>query len=332
MSVNLFIITSPLQLINAIEAREHFNTTNNHLVAIFTEFKSKNKDQIIKLINKNDWDNILEFDIRPVGTTSTFFRQVELVKILKNGSYINVFCGDLSSIIKLILSNINKKKIYLLDDGATTINRHLNELNSNKKKKTSTKKIFRQLRFNLLGLKTALKETINMFTSYKLTPHADEQIIHNDLAYFKKTFLLKSNLDENVYFLGQPLSELGIVDRETYLKYIDTVKKHYLNKKIIYIPHRFEKNIEAIEELQNSSFRVQHIDLPIELEFINTNKYPMQICSFFSSALFTLNILYPNAEITAFAINYEDVLKPTSGMDNVYKYIQESTTIKKVSL
>jgi hypothetical protein len=332
MTTNLFIITSPLQLINAIEAREYFQTKNNKLVAIFTEFESKNKDQIIKLINENEWDDVLYFDMRPTGTKTTFFRQIKLAKQLQKEIYNNVFCGDLSSSIKLIVSNVQKNKVYLLDDGATTINRHLNELSGNTKKKNPPKKILRQLRFNIFGLKTALNDTINMFTSYKLEPHADEKIIHNNLTYFKNIFLADTTLDKQVYFLGQPLSELNIVNRETYLSYINTIRHHYSNQNIIYIPHRFEKNIEEIEKLQNANFTVKHIDLPVELEFINCKTYPMQLCSFFSSALFTLNILYPEASITAFEVEQKDALIDTINIDNVYNYIEKNTTIKKVSL
>ena len=330
MNSNLFIITSPLQLINALEAKEYFKTTNNKLVAVFTEYESKNKNQILSLINKNEWDDVLYYDLRSKKNKTTFFRQIKLIKILQKKSYDNVFCGDLNSFIKMILSNITKNKVYLLDDGAVTINRHLRDLNTNNK--TVNKTSFRKFRFNLFGIKTVYEDTINLFTSYRLTPHANEEIIHNNLNYFRKTFLVNTTIDNNVYILGQPLPENNIVDQRTYLNYIEFIKKYYIDNTIIYIPHRAETNLQEIEKLQNDNFTVHHTTLPIELEFMHSKKYPMKICSFFSSALFTLNILYPEASIIAFKINSKDANIPLDNINNGYNYMQSSTTIKTVDL
>jgi hypothetical protein len=125
---NLFFITSPLQLINATEAREHFKTTNNVLVVIFTEYESKNRNQISSLINEQEWDNVIRFDLRSKNSKTTFLRQIQLVKALKKEVYDNIFCGNYSSIGKMILASVRKNKVYLLDDGAVTITQHLIDL------------------------------------------------------------------------------------------------------------------------------------------------------------------------------------------------------------
>ena len=155
MNNNLFLITSPLQLINAIEAKSHFKLTSNILVVIFTEHQSKNKNQISRLINEDEWDHVIRFDQRLKNTKTTFLRQIKLVKLLQKKSYNMLFCGDFSSINKMIIANVKKKKVYLMDDGAVTINRHLNELGGkNSTQKIPLKRKIRQWRFNLFGLKT----------------------------------------------------------------------------------------------------------------------------------------------------------------------------------
>ncbi|MFT7003536.1 MAG: hypothetical protein ACJAWW_000886 [Sulfurimonas sp.] len=332
MNYNLFIITSPLQLINAVEARENFRTKNNKLVAIFTEFESKNKTQIKKLIDEKEWNDVLYFNFKSKNSKTTFFRQIKLVKILKSTNYNNVFCGDLSSSIKLILANIKKTKVYLLDDGAATINRHNHDLNAHNQNKKQLKKIFREIRFHIFGLKTTLNDTINMFTSYNLKPHNKEEIIHNSLNYFKETFLSNTIQDNHLYLLGQPLSELGFITRETYLKYINQIRNHYQDTDIIYIPHRFEKDLADIKILKDNNFTVQPTGLPIELQFMNNNIYPLHICSFWSSALFTLNILYPDSSIIAFKIASCDAKKSLQKVSNVYDYIESSTNINIINL
>ena len=333
MNNNLFLITSPLQLINAIEAKSHFKLTSNILVVIFTEHQSKNKNQISRLINEDEWDHVIRFDQRLKNTKTTFLRQIKLVKLLQKKSYNMLFCGDFSSINKMIIANVKKKKVYLMDDGAVTINRHLNELGGkNSTQKIPLKRKIRQWRFNLFGLKTIPTDTINIFTSYELTPHGNEEIIRNELKYFRETFLANATIDNTVYFLGQPLSDIQIIGRETYLRYIKAIRNYY-GTKIVYIPHRAEHTMQDIEEMEDELFEVMYTDLPIELEFITTNRYPMQIGSFFSSALFTLNIIYPECKITAFEIETEQIKENhINDIGAVYDYIDVHTSINKVSM
>lgn len=329
--INLFIITSPLQLINAIEAKDYFKTNNNKLVAIFTEFKSKNKDQILRLIDENEWEDVLYFDMRPEGTSTTFFRQIKLVKLLRSNVYDHIFCGDLSSSINLILSNIDKRKVYLVDDGATTINRHLNELNQDKQHKTSLKNKLRKLRFNIFGIKTNLKDTVNMFTSYNLLPNGNEEIIKNNLSYFKENYLNNSALDNSVYFLGNPLVKYNMISREKYFEYVSNIKKSSKNK-ILYIPHRSESDFEDIKKLEDENFEIYYPELPIELELIFNNIYPSKVYSFFSSALFTLNIIFEKTDVVALKINKKDFTKDFPSINNVYQYIEEKTSINIIKL
>ncbi len=329
---NLFFITSPLQLINAIEAREHFKTRNNLLVVIFTEYDSKNRHQINNLVNEQEWDEVIRFDLRGKDSKTTFFKQIRLVKLLQKQHYDYVFCGNLSSIGKMIIASIQKNTVYLLDDGAVTINHYLNSSGKHKsnKKLSLTKKI-RQWRFNLFGLKTLPTDTLNLFTSYRFTPHGNEKIIPNDLKYFKQTFLSHTIPDETVYFLGQPLADIKLVSNETYLEYIRKIIDFY-QCKIIYIPHRAEIVHENLLQLKNENFIVHEIHQPIELEFIASNQYPLRICSFFSSALFTLNILYPKSEIISFVIESDDMVQPRPEIQNVYHYAAANTTIKTIDL
>jgi hypothetical protein len=175
------------------------------------------------------------------------------------------------------------------------------------------------------------EDTINLFTSYALSPHGDEEIIHNDLKYFKKIFLTDSTLDEHIYLLGQPLSEINLISRATYLEYVKKIQIFY-NKKIVYIPHRAESLLDDLLQRQDENFIIQEINQPIELEFITSKRYPMHICSFYSSALFTLNILYPKSEIIAFEIEMDKMVMPRMEINTVYEYISTNTSIKKIAL
>lgn len=255
-----------------------------------------------------------------------------LVKLLQKYSYDFVFCGNLSSIGKMIIASISKNKVFLLDDGAVTINHYLSELNKdNRNTKYPLKKKIRHWRFNLFGLKTIPTDTINLFTSYQFVPRAKEQIVHNNLTYFKQTVLSHTIADETVYLLGQPLADIQLINRETYLNYVQKIQNFY-QRKLVYIPHRAESVSDDLIRLQDDNFTIQEIHQPIELEFINSHKYPKYICSFYSSALFTLNILYPESEIIAFVIEPDKMVFPRPEIKNVYDYAATKTTIKTINL
>lgn len=328
---NLFVITSPLQVINAIEAREHFKTNNNILVAVFSEFKSKNKEQIINLINEKDWNKVLYFDMQSsTQKQSTFLKQIQLVQLLRQTQYDFVFCGDFSSSMKLILANVKKNQVFLLDDGATTINRYLYDLNQDINNKKTPTKLIRELRFNICGLKTKVVDVINLFTSYKFIPKSNEQIIFNDLKFFQSGLLKNSLADESVYLLGQPLREINIVSNDVYLDSIAKIIKHYQDKNIIYIPHRAETLLDGLKLLEGDTFKIKNIELPIELYFLQHNIYPKYICSFWSSALFTLNILYPKTIVEVFKIDDMNIYFAQKQIQNVYNYLENNTNIKRI--
>jgi len=64
---NIFIARSPLQLINCIEAKEHFQTQHNILLIIYTKGE-RNNQQIDDLISLTFWDEIIK--IPPPHTSS----------------------------------------------------------------------------------------------------------------------------------------------------------------------------------------------------------------------------------------------------------------------
>ena len=118
---NLFIVRSPLQLINCIEAIHYFNLTNNTLVVIYNNTSNTNS-QINQLKDDHLWK--AQILINEKKEKSKLLVYVLLIKRLKQIPYNYVFFGDFGSIFKAILTNVSKQQIWHVDDGSSTINRY----------------------------------------------------------------------------------------------------------------------------------------------------------------------------------------------------------------
>jgi len=313
---NLFIVRSPLQFINAIEAKFHFKTTNNILYMIHNK-STINSAHMRKIFSFSEWDEIIE--INSENKKNSLINNVKSIKILKEKKYNYIFTGDIGNINTVLISSLTKNETYLLDDGTMTLVSH-QTLNPNEKKPWSTSRFIKNSRYNFFGLKCNLKkERINYFTIFDINPHKDEKIVKNKFSFFKQSFLPQLKQDSNtVYFIGQNLIVENIMSEVIYLQYIKNIIKYYSNQTIIYYPHRFEKISEKYRELEGKKFIIKESTQPIEVELLTRGYYPTYIASFVSSALSSLKNIFQNANIDSFVIQEKDLLSHKENFKLIY--------------
>ncbi len=304
---NLFIVRSPLQLINAIEAKHYFSTQNNILCLIHNQ-STINSTQMYQLLKFDSWNETIE--LNRGNQKNSFLKNIQLIKRLSKKQYQYIFTGHLGNINIALISSLKKEKVFLIDDGTATLKLHQNILNPNIKSKKSLNTLIREYRYKIFGLQSSLKnEQINYFTFFELLPHQQEEIIQHHFSFIKKLFLNKPKESDNViYLLGQNFIELGAVEEEIYIQYLKKIIHYYKNKKIIYYPHRAESINQKYKELNSRTFQIKESKQPIEIEFLINNIYPSHIASFTSSALFSLHQIFPKASIDSFIIKPEDLL------------------------
>jgi len=311
---NLFVIRSPLQLINCIEAINYFNLKDNILVIIYNNTENTNK-QIDNLIDLYPWKNIIR--LNQEQKRSKFFIYIALIKKLKKERYNYLFFGDFGSIYKLIIANVKKNQVWYVDDGVGTINVYKSILVDNTLNKLSS----RMLRFLLAGLSIKIKDDINLFTYFDLKPLKHSKVIYNGLEYFSKQYLQNSVNDDIVYILGQPLVETNLLLEDDYFYYLDSIKSMF-DKKIIYIPHRTEVIDERMNRYKSDDFEILEIDVPVELYFMNQKINPYHIVSFLTTALFTLKKLYKKTKYSYIYIPSDKILERKEDVENIYKIIK----------
>ena len=320
---NLFLVSTPFQLLGAIEAQHFFQTKNNILVLLYFGGNEKDAQQLVELTKLFNYTELIVFNV--INKKKYLNDIISLLKQLKMYSYNYMFVGFFSANLRRFIANVYYQKLYLIDDGvyAASIHREIydspnNELYKKYIKRYSEKKrnnFCRQFRFEFYHLyriiflwKNGLRndmnpKELNFFTMFNLPQYQNEIIEKNNFTFMKQRYHSQQLIEEDsVYFLGQPLYK---VDNMTLAQYVNVVKSifnYYKERhlKIKYITHRSE-NEDVIKEIQSiADIEVLTLPMPIELYLLSNSIKINKLASFVSTGLFSVKTIYPSVDIDAF--------------------------------
>ena len=293
---NFFIIASPLQLFNAIEAIEFFKTKNNVLFVVYIDDKLSLL-QIKRLLKYAVWEHI-EYILFPKTIKEKIIFANKIDKRLsywKDKNFLKIFVGEYRSThVNHIVNFFNSKNIYLLDDGLALLSY------SSRREKISYKDKLIQSIYQLCFYKLS---TIN-YTFFTIFDLEQEKIIKNNYTFFKR-YIEKKEIEEVVYFIGQSSIEKSLKDISEYKNALIKILKFYKNKNFVYILHR-RQNDTIIKQLSlELGFECKRFDNLIELEIIFSSKIPSNFGTFFSTGIMTLPKFFDRAKYTAFQFDYK---------------------------
>ncbi|OFX68108.1 MAG: hypothetical protein A2X12_09785 [Bacteroidetes bacterium GWE2_29_8] len=325
---SIFIVNSPLQLLNASEARAYFKIDNCILIIKGSNNKIHNA-QINKILEIWKWDNIVRL---PLIKGLSYFRDIIYLKYLtlKKERYEYLFFGDYSPItLRIYAINLMADNVILLDDGLVTITitkQYLSENNYIDYVYSPIGDKIRKIIANTLFLKTKFRNKIDLFSCYNVNTHKGQNLFVNKYDLVNKIFEKEEYaIDKtNIYFIGAQYVEMGIICIENYIKIFEKLIETYPDKRIIYVPHRFE-NEEKLNKLAKLNIEVRHFDNIFELEFIFMKIYPVNILGFLSSAMVTMQCIYKQANIININLN-EKYIEPK--FKETFANLQESYTLE----
>ncbi|WP_348799457.1 hypothetical protein [Flavobacterium adhaerens] len=328
LNPSIFLIESPLQLFNAIEAKNYFNLKNCKLIVVYSlnDYSNTQIDQLLDYYsNWNEIYKIFPIEKKYFRIRITKYIIDELKKIsevIKNVYYL--FIGDYRPDFMIHFGNIVKcNKLIILDDGTATIDIMKDYLNVDKKRKL---KFF--LKKYLFDFKLNKNNDVEFFSIYSnlLLNH---KIIHNSYQYFREETIARSINENKVIFLGSCIVELRAIEQDKYFLYLSKIKEYFSNKEIIYIPHRRESELK-LELIENEmNIKIEKTASIIELYLIKTKNLPFAVTGFFCSALLNLNILFDGKIlINSFYINNDDFNeKYAKRFESMYKYYKNNLEI-----
>lgn len=304
MKTNIFIVRTPLQAFNAIEAKERFcRDDHNHIIIVYRN--DSDKRLIEKILVPKQWTNILYQQIKPHRELFFLFRH-----LLKQFPIINFcFIGDHSTLINYYMNRVKYEKLILLDDGTATIRIAdlLEKKVFHKIKKTaySEKKYFELLFEKLFKIDTKYYYNSTLFSIYDLKNNID--IINNDYRFFQKNIetLPKKRV---VFFIGSNIKDKILINEKLFEKHLANIVSIYKKRNIelYYILHRKEDQEYMSDLSKKLDFKSIKFDNIIELEILNLGYVPIEIATFLSTAITTLKCLY-NSEYNYYNLDKEDV-------------------------
>lgn len=334
--MNIFLTTSPLQLVCALEAKSHYNTKQNILL-IGEEKTSSGKKQIKELLANNHWDNIL-FLKRKNKIYNLFSILKKLKSINPTLSFDNFLCADFFSWqTNVILNNITLKKQIIIDDGTSIIMNYEQLLSDDGNKINLKKNLRTSFRNNILTLLNInkprdaySKDNISIFSAFELKKN-NINIVENNFSYIQKQLNTQSSYEANakVGFIGQGLVNdkcLSIVDYVELIKIIS--KKH--PEGIIYFPHRSE-SLDVQKEIKKlTNITYHHSTYPLELELAKKNIKLSTMYGITSSASVTIDKIYK--DLPVFDISVPKEMYQCKKTGGAFEFIKEYLSLSIADL
>lgn len=301
MKKSLILAESPLQLLNAYEVIQHFKLENYTLLVRFSK-KDGNDSQLSSVLEKLsfDHDNVIKLSVSAGKRNVVDYLKLLSIRVLSVFAvykYKNVYSGNYDSgFFRLIVKRFQRNDVFLMDDGNKSIR---------------------------IQSEFSKENFLHLFTMFDLKPFAGQKIIKNDYSSIRIMGNNAGHANDKVLFLGSGMSEIGIVTEAYYLKLIRSISNHYetLGLKVIYVPHRAETETKLKEIQSSHNIEITRLNYPIELFGIYQDFRPALICSFCSTAILTVKMIY-DVEVECFHFDYE-ATPDKHELDSIYDYYEK---------
>lgn len=307
---NIYLVDSPFQLLCAIEAA--LQSCNDNALFILKGVNSQNDEQIRRLaVEKGCFNYITDLSVASTRRKSEweFFRHC--FAMWKKGRTIkNFYIGEYRAWkLYRCAQLLRPENIVFLDDGNVTLK--ISELCSRRfMPRLQSMLVLNSWRSGLLDSLTALgMGVLSIGAGTKTGFYSCFDILPSRLFSFqgKNNFSSLANFDrgceveqKSVCFIGCALSESALLDSVQENAFLRAINKHYVGFSISYVPHRrdSEEKIAYISDVLG--WRITRPGKPIEFMFAESKALPVQIASFYSTALFTVSTMLPQLRYTCF--------------------------------
>lgn len=294
--IDLFVISTPFQLICATEARAYFKSSDYRLVVSRPDNKTTHQE-IVKLLPLLGWEN---HKTTILGKPLFYPMLPAAINQIKGQEVNNLFYGNQGNWTHEVFRRaIKHNKSILVDDGLATVS-HYHYLHATEVWKSEITQR-RALTLKLLGIKLDSEKNnlpTGIFTIFPLPSTEKIPVYRNTLRVIQKNFTIETKEIETrsfVGFIGQPAKNgMEVKDFKASLQ---ALAAQYPGSKIIYFLHRKEVLQEVKKAYEGLNIKFHRSKLPLELEIAQMNQKFIAIASLCSTALYTLKMLYKEVDI-----------------------------------
>ena len=298
--MNVVVFSSPLQLLNALEAAQEFCLDPKQLSLLpFYVAGSASEPTIENVMQRFGLQPtgrfVLPPDAKAKGIRDRAWRTLGRRRVfLSLAKYVR----DQRDVECLMLGNLGNRwqrslallagyrELLVLDDGYGTVPlvHRLAEGD------------FAQFRLHssldrFVGLRSGLPEGLHFFTAYPLPALKAVRFTRNVYRHLRAS-VEQIHGGDQAWFLGQPLTKIGVMGVREYVAFVarqlDRLRSDY--ESVTYFPHRHEAK-EIVVELEARGYVTRRYELPIEI--LGAEVAPGAVISFVCSALFNFSHILP---------------------------------------
>ena len=298
--INVFVASTPLQLISCSEARHHYGcSSETTLLVIARPDNRETEGQIEFLVEALGWKGIETIYLKK---SSFYLRLGAVAKSLSRRHIERLFIGNKSSWIhEVFYRGFDSEQLIFVDDGLATVTYYhaIHDEGIASRISASKKRLLRTMG---IRIHRVVPEVIAFFTFFPLRSSELVQVQVHDFPVFRRAFQTSARDNSQapmVGFLGQPF---GGEDRLPQLKLqIQHVVERHPESRVVYFMHRKESREELEKLLAEFPLEIRQAGRPIEVEVALSEETYLAFYSFASTALFTLKKIFP--EILMFQID-----------------------------
>jgi hypothetical protein len=284
--LHLYLIQSPLQAINAYEARTSIaDGTEQHELIVFEQELTENNRLIANTLKKLRWTPLRTFPFCP-GTLGKVRFWCQLRRALRRLNHVDrVYLGDFAAGMGLAAMNLfPDAEHYLLDDGTSTINFPAFRYDGLRHEHLPSAKSM-----PWLGYRPELPEQITFYSIYDVPVVFPDETRRNELSFLRDA--IRFDPKGPLFFIGTCLPEAKVISFDQFFVLFRAARKWLGERRIIYFPHRREQKDRKKEIFAELGIEIATSDLPIELEIAYGKYKPSAVATFYSTALDTLALI-----------------------------------------
>jgi hypothetical protein len=284
--VHLYFIQSPLQAINAFEARHSIaDGAERHEVVVFEQKEVLNNRILANTLRKFGWTpwRSVPFHTGNAGKVWEWLRLRAALTKLKGVR--RVYLGDFAAGMATAAANLfPQAEQYLLDDGTSTIYfppfRYDGE---------SPEHLPPARTIPWLNYRPALASELTFFSIYDVALRSPDRLRCNELAFLRQA--LDFDPRGPVFFIGSCLPDVEVITFEQFFELFRAARHWLGDREILYFPHRRELMDRKLSFFKELGVKIAKPELPFELELIYGKTRPSLVSTFYSTAFDTLRLL-----------------------------------------
>jgi hypothetical protein len=281
--INLYLVQSPLQAINAYEFRRSQTGENElNVIVVLDQSWQPNNAMVATTLAALDWkpDFVLPHGASSVGKVLAWMRLRRFVRSLS--SVRRVVIGAYDSGLMVAAANLLKKaQVFIVDDGTQSLvfpdYRYLGARGEHHSQDRHV---------DWLGFDSRLPQGVTFFSIYELPLRAPDCRTKNELSFLKTG--IRYDDSGPVFFAGSIFADMGLVTQDTYIDWVAAVRRWFGGREMHYFPHR-RTNLEVKRKaLESLGVRIVQLDFPFELHLARSGAAPCAVAGLYTTIFDTL--------------------------------------------